>query len=114
MSPEEAISTIPSLITPEMNAKLSIDFMLWEVQVALKQMASLKTPSPDGMPPLFYQNYWKLVCIDVSQSVLSFLNSTSLPQHLNHTFITLVLKVNNLELVYDFKPISLLDRKSVV
>ena len=90
-----------------MNAKLSVDFMLWEVQAFLKQMAPLKAPSLDGMPPLFYQNYWNLVGTDVSQSVLSFLNSTSLPQHLNHTFITLVPKVNNLELVYDFRPISL-------
>ena len=90
-----------------MNAKLSVDFMLWEVQASLKQMAPLKAPSLDGMPPLFYQNYWNLVGTNVSQSVLSFLNSTSLPQHFNHTFITLVPKVNNLELVYDFRPISL-------
>ena len=39
-----------------MNAKLSVDFMLWEVQASLKQMAPLKAPSLDGMPPLFYQN----------------------------------------------------------
>ena len=29
--------------------------------VALKQMAPLKAPDPDGMPPLFFQNYWDLV-----------------------------------------------------
>ena len=77
--PEEAINKIPSLITPEMNAKLSTNFMLWEVQVSLKQMASLKAPSPDSMPPLFYQNYWNLIGTDVSQFVLSFLNYASLP-----------------------------------
>ena len=70
-------------------------------------MAPLKAPGPDGMPPLFYQNYWNLVGTDVSQPVLSFHNSASLPQHLNHTFITPVPKVNNPELVSDFRPISL-------
>lgn len=37
---------------------------------------------------------------------MSFLNSASLPQHFNHTFITLVPKVNTPKLVSDFRPIS--------
>ena len=38
----------------------------------IKQMAPLKAPSLDGMPPLFYQNYWQLVGNDVTQSILNF------------------------------------------
>ena len=45
--------------------------------------------------------------MDITQSVLSFLNSASLSQHLNHTFITLIPKVNKPELVFEFRPISL-------
>ena len=59
------------------------------------------------MPPLFYQHYWDLVGKDITQSVLSFLNSASLPEHINHTFITLIPKVKNPELVSEFHPISL-------
>ena len=70
-------------------------------------MTPLKAPRPDGMLQLFYQNYWNLAGMDITQSVLSFLNSTSLSQHLNHTFITLILKVNKPELVFEFRPISL-------
>ena len=44
---------------------------------------------------------------DITTSVLSFLNSATLPEHLNHTFITLIPKVKNPELVYQFRPISL-------
>ena len=70
-------------------------------------MAPLKALGPDGMPPLFYQHYWELVGKDITNSVLSFLNSATLPKHLNHTFITLIPKVKNPELVSQFRPISL-------
>lgn len=59
------------------------------------------------MPPLFYQHYWNLVGNDINQSVLNFLNTTSLPEHLNHTFITLIPKKNNPEYASEFRPISL-------
>ena len=70
-------------------------------------MAPLKAPGPDGMPPLFYQQYWNLVGDVVCQSVLKFLNTASLPEHLNHTFITLIPKKKHLEFASEFRPISL-------
>ena len=39
--------------------------------------------------------------------MLHFLNTASLPANLNHTFITLIPKVKNPELVSEFWPISL-------
>ena len=45
--------------------------------------------------------------MDVSQAVLSCLNSGSLLKSINHTFITLVPKVQSPERVTDFRPISL-------
>ena len=56
-------------------------------------MAPLKAPRPDGMPPLFYQTYWMDVGMDVTQVVLSSLNSGSILKSINHTFITLIPKV---------------------
>ena len=56
---------------------------------------------------LFYEHYLELVGKDITTSVLSFLNLATLPNHLNHTFITLIPKVKNLELVLEFHPISL-------
>ena len=90
-----------------MNEQLNYEFMAWEAQVALKQMTLLKAPGLDGMPLHFYQNYWNLVGMDVTQFVLSFFNSASLPQHLNHTFITLIQKVNKTELESEFRSVSL-------
>ena len=44
---------------------------------------------------------------NITTSILSFLNSASLPENLNHTFITLIPKVKNPELVSKSNPISL-------
>ena len=90
-----------------MNSKLSFEFTHLEVKQAINQMAPLKAPGPDDMPPLFYQHYWNLIGDDISNTVLHYLNSGTLPKHLNHTFITLVLKKKNPVFASEFRPISL-------
>jgi len=53
--------------------------------------------------------YFEIASIgdEVTNSILQFLNSASFPSHLNHTFISLIPKVKNSELVSEFRPISL-------
>ena len=102
-----ALSSIPQLVTEDMNSTLTENFQAWEVENALKQMAPQKAPGLDGMPPLFFQNYWDLVKGDITDTILNFLNSGSLPSPLNHTFVTLIPKVKNPERVTEFRPISL-------
>ena len=62
-----------------MNTQLTSDFITAEVETTLKQMAPLKSPGPDGMPPLLYQNYWSLVGNDVIEAILMNLNTVTLP-----------------------------------
>lgn len=59
------------------------------------------------MSPLFYQTYWTDLGMDVTQVVLSCLNYGSFLKFINHTFITLIPKVQNPEWVSEFRPISL-------
>ena len=103
--PDVVLDSIQCIVTNDMNRHLLTEFSVDEVHVALSQMAPLKALGPNGMPPLFYQHYWDLVGKDITQSVLAFLNSASLPEHLNHTFITLIPKVKNPELVSEYRPI---------
>ena len=95
--PDLALDSIQTTVTEDMNRQLLAEFLEGEVKLALNQMALLKAPRSDGMPPLFYQHYWDLVGKEITTFVLSFLNLASLPEHLNHTFITLIPKVKNPE-----------------
>ena len=93
--PEVVLDSIQCIVTNDMNIQHLEEFSKNEVHVALNQMAPLKAPGTDGMPPIVYQHYWDLVGKDITQFILSFLNSASLPKQINHTFITLIPKVKN-------------------
>ena len=70
-------------------------------------MAPLKTPGSNKMPPLFYQHFWPVVNHELTQSILAWLNLGTLPYLVNHTFITLIPKVDSPEQVSEYHPISL-------
>ena len=61
----------------------------------------------DGLPPFFYKQFWGKIGREVTEAVLSVLNTGNIPTNLNHTFITLILKVQIPRKVYEFRPISL-------
>lgn len=85
-----------------MNTTLTTPYKAEEVEIAINDMAPLKALGLDGMPPLFYQTYWSEVGMDITQAVLSCLNSGSILKSINHTFITLNPKVKNPERVFEF------------
>ena len=104
---DEILAQIPRVVTNEMNNDLMVEFQKEEVETALKQMAPLKSPGLDGMPPIFYQHYWSLVGNDVVDDILYFLNSGNLPPSLCHSFITLIPKVHSPKYISQYRPISL-------
>ena len=95
------------MVTNNMKAELVKTYTASEVASAIKDMAPLKAPGSDGMPPLFYHTYWSDIGMHISQAVLSCLNSGFLLKSINRTFITIIPKVKNLEGVTKFSPISL-------
>ena len=90
---DEILEQIPTMVTNDMNKQLLEEFIVEEVEDTLKQMAPLKSPRPNGMSPLFYQSYWSLVGTDVTKAILLYLNLSTLPSALCHSFITLIPKV---------------------
>ena len=96
---DEILAQIPQVVTDEMNNDLMVEFQKEEIEIALKQMAPLKSPRPDGMLPIFYQHYWSLVGNDVVDDILYFLNLRNLLPSLCHSFITLIPKVHSPEYI---------------
>ena len=70
-------------------------------------MYPLKAPSPDGMPPLFFQKIWSTVGDVVTKTILDFLNLSITPPKFNETHIVLVPKTNSPKRVTEFRPIGL-------
>ena len=94
---EKVVQHASKVVMEEMNKELVGEFTRAEVDLAFKQMAPLKAPEPDGMPPLFYQHYWPSIRDEVFEAVLDHLNSGKLPSGLNHTFLTFIPKVKSPE-----------------
>ena len=55
---DRVLEGVKRVVIADMNAELVRSYNMEEVDIAIKQMAPLKAPGPDGMPPLFYQSFW--------------------------------------------------------
>jgi hypothetical protein len=75
-----------------MNIRLLEEFTREEVVAALKSIGNLKAPGPDGLPALFYKEYWYIVGDKVVMEVLNFLEGSPMPEKWNNTTIVLIPK----------------------
>ena len=103
---DNILQGIHPAITKEAVELLGRNFHVDKVGVVLKQMASLTTPGPDGMSPIFYKSFRHIVGEDVTAVVLKALNTGVVSDSLNSTFIALILKIKHPKKVSDFQPIS--------
>lgn len=87
-----------------MNEELLKPFTREEVVQALKSIGNLKAPGPDGMPALFYKEYWDDVGDRVVEEVL---DGGPMPDCWNDTTIVLIPKKRKPEHIKDLRPISL-------
>ncbi|KAF5466911.1 hypothetical protein F2P56_016793 [Juglans regia] len=104
---EKCLQNIVPRVTSEMNERLSRPFSKLEIEVAIKSMAPLKSPGPDGFGACFYQNHWATVGDKVCLTVLDLLNGKTPFSSVNHTFIVLIPKSKDPKLVTEYGPISL-------
>lgn len=66
-----------------------------------------KAPSPDGMNPAFYQNFWDICGNDIFHAACSWLETGIFPINLNDTNIALIPKIPSPDSTKDLCPISL-------
>jgi hypothetical protein len=80
-----------------------------EIDLIVKMIPTDKAPGPDGFNGLFLWKYWDIIKTDFYQLCQDFFDGNIDVECLNESFITLVPKVNNPEIVNDFRPTSLLN-----
>lgn len=73
---------------------------------SLFQMHPSKSLGPDSMSPLFFQKYWKTVCM-VVRHFLSSIRKSNLLKQVNFTHVNLTLKVKDPKDMTDLRPIAL-------
>lgn len=101
------LNAIQPCISSEMNEQLRAQYSSKKIKCALFQMYPTKSPSPDGMPPLFFQHYWDTIGDDITVAVQSFLHSGQILKQINFTHICLIPKVPSPEHMSNLRPIAL-------
>lgn len=70
-------------------------------------MQDLKAPDPDGIPALFYKEFWPTVGEPVTNAIIYLFTHGSLPGEANNSLIVLIPKTTNPTSANIFRPISL-------
>jgi hypothetical protein len=103
----EFLEKVQPRVNQRMNEKLTAPFMAEDVKKAMFSIGDFKAPGPDGLHAVFYKKFWDLCGDEITHEVLLALNSRQIPEGWNDTTVVLIPKVENPELVTQFRPISL-------
>nr|GFC16416.1 RNA-directed DNA polymerase, eukaryota, reverse transcriptase zinc-binding domain protein [Tanacetum cinerariifolium] len=78
-----------------------------EIKKAVWDCGTDKAPGPDGFTFGFYRKFWYLIDNDVCDAVRFFFKNDNIPNGCNSSFIALIPKIPDANMVKDFRPISL-------
>lgn len=97
---------LPSISEVEGNF-LVRDVTREEIYFTLFNLPTGKSPGPDGITYEFFHFFWNDIGDQVTDIVLYFFNNVVMPASWGKTFVTLIPKKDNPNLVSDYRPISL-------
>ncbi|GKA34947.1 RNA-directed DNA polymerase, eukaryota [Tanacetum coccineum] len=100
--------TFPHMITSDQNADLESDVTREEIKRAVWDCGIDKSPGLDGFTFGFYRRLWNVIEKDVVKVMRFFFNYGSFPKGGNSSFIALIPKNPDANMVKDFRPISLI------
>ncbi|GKE57218.1 RNA-directed DNA polymerase, eukaryota, partial [Tanacetum coccineum] len=98
----------PRSISGEQRDKLEREVTIEEIKTAVWNCGTDKSPGPDGFTFDFYRQLWSTIDKDVYAAVNYFFINGDIPTGCNSSFIALIPKVPDANLVKDFRPISLI------
>ncbi|CAL1372026.1 unnamed protein product [Linum trigynum] len=94
-------------VTATMNERLTAEVLPKEVRDTVFAMGSKQAPGSDGFTGKFFKTFWDIVGASVIDAVCSFFVTSKMLRSFNHTWLTLILKVDNVESIRQLRPISL-------
>ncbi|GKA51027.1 RNA-directed DNA polymerase, eukaryota, reverse transcriptase zinc-binding domain protein [Tanacetum coccineum] len=98
----------PKSLTTQQQEELESNVSKEELKRAVWDCRVDKSPGPDGFSFGFYRHFWSTIKNDVCEAVNHFLTHGDIPKGCNSSFIVLIPKVLNANMVKDFRPISLI------
>lgn len=105
-------SCIPQDLFPPVLSRLDNNMLCslqdsHEVRSALMSMGSHKSLGTDGFAPLFSKTYWQIVGDQVVKEVQHFFSHGHVLREMNHTFISLIPKMEGATRTAQYRPIGL-------
>ncbi|CAL1401183.1 unnamed protein product [Linum trigynum] len=107
MAERVEILPIAHSVTPQMNAQLTVEVSPSEVRSMVFSMGSKQAPGSDGFTGKFFKAFWDIVGTSVVEAVISFFTSSRMLRSFNHTWLTLIPKVDSVETIRQLRSISL-------
>nr|GFA75764.1 RNA-directed DNA polymerase, eukaryota [Tanacetum cinerariifolium] len=98
----------PRSISGEQRDELEREVTIEDIKTAVWNCGTDKFPGPDGFTFDFYFQFWSTIDKDVYAAVNHFFINGDIPTGCNSSFLALILKVPDANLVKDFRPISLI------
>ncbi|GJX23046.1 RNA-directed DNA polymerase, eukaryota, reverse transcriptase zinc-binding domain protein [Tanacetum coccineum] len=95
-------------LSSDQRAEMQIDVSKEEIKKAVWDWGIDKSPGPDGFTFGFYRRFWKVIENDVVGVVTYFFHHGIFPKGSNSSFIALILKISDANMVKDYRPISLI------
>lgn len=96
-------------LTEQDKINLNKPFELKEIKKTIDRMNSNKSPGGDGLTKEYYQAAWEHIKYDIQSFIQSLPNIDSLPTDITTGVIKLLPKKNDLTLLKNWRPISLLN-----
>ena len=98
---------IPKLISSEDNKVLNKPITLEEVRLVVFNMNPDKSPGPDGFQAFFFQKCWDIIGEDLWKVIEALMNGQAILSKINHSFLTLIPKIEDPKTLKEFRPIAL-------
>nr|GEV00337.1 RNA-directed DNA polymerase, eukaryota, reverse transcriptase zinc-binding domain protein [Tanacetum cinerariifolium] len=95
-------------LSSDQQEDLEIEVSREEIKRSVWDCGTDKSPGPDGFTFGFYRRYWKIVKKEVVDVVTYFFTHGFLPKGSNSSFIALISKISDANMVKDFRHISLI------